>query len=568
MKKEKTIRTYQRRTKTGKVVTVKQHTAKYDAAEALKEAAKKKGAGDELEKLKKVKPEKVKVEKPVEDAPDYGFTADEYKAWYHWDQDADPKNKSALKVEKALKKQMGTKAYNKYFDEMSDNYSSRGHNKAFKGLGEKLSAGEDKKASTSASTKSVTPAKETKSVKGPKESTTLVAHVDGDNSIKYKVTPTSPMVKDVAFTKYLADDTYSETFPKGGSYEFFYAKRNKGGDVGLYAKRGNDIFELEETEPSKALAKKLGGSSSREKKSAFKETKADSSEYGKAPKHLGMTQQEWNDWMDGGAGYKAADKKAKAHLEKLYGKDGAKAIRKKYEGDGSNKYIDLVSKATADKKILSEIGGSSKSKESSKESSTAKSSSDDFKVSDSTMRKIDQRIKKLENFKVKMWGHPERAKQAAVERKREIRDLKKAKEYLASGDRQKAARLLTNDSDYGTFKRSEFYSKAEIKSQKEKSAKQKAKKEQDAYNKKLESARSVLAEHEKKQAAEKRKAGKQKIAQLKEKGYALVRTGATGSYYAKKGSRTVYNPDGTKAIPSQAEYALAKLAGRKPRRLK
>lgn len=150
MKKEKTIRTYQRRTKTGKVVTVKQHTAKYDAAEAMKEAAKKKGAGDELENLKKGKPEKVKVEKPVEDAPDYGFTADEYKAWYHWDQDADPKNKSALKVEKALKKQMGTKAYNKYFDEMSDSYSSRGHNKAFKGLGEKLSAGDDKKSVTSA----------------------------------------------------------------------------------------------------------------------------------------------------------------------------------------------------------------------------------------------------------------------------------------------------------------------------------------------------------------------------------------------------------------------------------
>jgi len=367
MKKEKTIRTYQRRTKTGKVVTVKQHTAKYDAAEALKEAAKKKGAGDELESLKEkpqTKPSKEVA--PKDDA--LGFTADEYKAWYHWDQDADPKNKSALKVEKALKAKMGAKGYKKYFDEMSDSYSSRGHNKAFKGLSEKFSAGEDKKASTSAGTKSVTPAKETKSVKGPKESTTLVAHVDGDNSIKYKVTPTSPMVKDVAFTKYLADDTYSETFPKGGSYEFFYAKRNKGGDVGLYAKRGNDIFELEETEPSKALAKKLGGSSSREKKPTFKETKVDSSEYGKAPKHLGMTQQEWNDWMDGGAGYKAADKKAKAHLEKLYGKEGAKAIRKKYEGDGSNTYIDLVSKATADKKILSEIGGGSKASPKERES--------------------------------------------------------------------------------------------------------------------------------------------------------------------------------------------------------
>lgn len=144
MKKEKTVKTYQRRTKTGKVVTVKQHTAKYDAAEALKEAAKKKGAGEELENLKKGKPEKVKVEKPAEDTPDYGFTADEFKAWYHWDQDADPKNKSALKVEKVLKKQMGTKAYNKYFDELTDSYSSRGHNKAFKGLGEKLSTGEKK----------------------------------------------------------------------------------------------------------------------------------------------------------------------------------------------------------------------------------------------------------------------------------------------------------------------------------------------------------------------------------------------------------------------------------------
>lgn len=48
MKKEKQVKTYQRRTKSGKVVTVKAHTAKYDAAEKAKEAAKKKGAGSEL----------------------------------------------------------------------------------------------------------------------------------------------------------------------------------------------------------------------------------------------------------------------------------------------------------------------------------------------------------------------------------------------------------------------------------------------------------------------------------------------------------------------------------------
>ena len=155
MKKEKTIRTYQRRTKTGKVVTVKQHTAKYDAAEALKEAAKKKGAGDELENLKKkVKPEKVKVEKPAEDAPDYGFTADEYKAWYHWDQDSDPKNKAALKVAKALRAQMGRAGYNKYFNEMTDKYSPRGHISAYKKLGSGSDAPTKSKGTSVSSAKS------------------------------------------------------------------------------------------------------------------------------------------------------------------------------------------------------------------------------------------------------------------------------------------------------------------------------------------------------------------------------------------------------------------------------
>lgn len=56
MKKEKKVRTYQRRTKSGKMVTVKAHTAKYDAAEHAKELAKKKGAGEELEERKKKRP--------------------------------------------------------------------------------------------------------------------------------------------------------------------------------------------------------------------------------------------------------------------------------------------------------------------------------------------------------------------------------------------------------------------------------------------------------------------------------------------------------------------------------
>ena len=50
MKKEKIVRTYQRRTKSGKMVTVRQHTASYDAAEKAKGAAKRK-AYNELSDL-------------------------------------------------------------------------------------------------------------------------------------------------------------------------------------------------------------------------------------------------------------------------------------------------------------------------------------------------------------------------------------------------------------------------------------------------------------------------------------------------------------------------------------
>lgn len=54
MKKEKQVRSYKRRTKSGKTVTVKAHTAKYEAAdEKAKEASKKEGAGKELEERKK-----------------------------------------------------------------------------------------------------------------------------------------------------------------------------------------------------------------------------------------------------------------------------------------------------------------------------------------------------------------------------------------------------------------------------------------------------------------------------------------------------------------------------------
>lgn len=51
MKQEKQVKSYTRRTKSGKTVTVKAHTAKYEAADK-KDASKKKGAGKEFEERK------------------------------------------------------------------------------------------------------------------------------------------------------------------------------------------------------------------------------------------------------------------------------------------------------------------------------------------------------------------------------------------------------------------------------------------------------------------------------------------------------------------------------------
>ena len=134
MQKEKSVKSYTRRTKSGKTVVVHAYKAKYDAAEEMRKAlAKKEGAGKELANRKK------QVEQPTLDNK-LGFSAEEFKAWYHWDTESDPKNKAALKVEKALKKSMGDKAYKKFYDDMTDGYSARGHNKAFKGLESSLSS--------------------------------------------------------------------------------------------------------------------------------------------------------------------------------------------------------------------------------------------------------------------------------------------------------------------------------------------------------------------------------------------------------------------------------------------
>lgn len=69
MKAEKKVRTYTRRTKSGKTITVKEHTAKYEAADK-KDAAKKEGAGKELEERKKKSEWGKMSAKQIKDAKD------------------------------------------------------------------------------------------------------------------------------------------------------------------------------------------------------------------------------------------------------------------------------------------------------------------------------------------------------------------------------------------------------------------------------------------------------------------------------------------------------------------
>lgn len=185
MKKEKKIKTYQRKTKSGKMVTVKAHTAKYDAAEKQKETAKKKGAGTELEEKKKSfkqleipfdfgdekkvleevkeqeepkkkvrtvgtgtngpkpkKKETTKKETSAKESSEPAFTAAEFKEWYRGTGSAADK-----KVAKALRAQLGRAGYRKLEDEAIDSYSSRGHLSMFKRVSGENSTPKEKSTS-------------------------------------------------------------------------------------------------------------------------------------------------------------------------------------------------------------------------------------------------------------------------------------------------------------------------------------------------------------------------------------------------------------------------------------
>lgn len=225
MKKEKQVRSYKRRTKSGKTVTVKAHTAKYEAADKAKEVSKREGAGKELEERKKKpvqleipfgKEEEKKVlddvkestkkesaKKPAEKKPtkkvrpvgsgtngptpkresgaktsdskpttsEPAFTAAEFKEWYNGTGSAADK-----KVAKALRAQLGRSGYRKLEDEAIDNYSSRGHLSMFKRVGGGSSATTSKSSGTA----------KISSAKAPENSTTEIKSSKKEDNTKKK----------------------------------------------------------------------------------------------------------------------------------------------------------------------------------------------------------------------------------------------------------------------------------------------------------------------------------------------------------------------------------------------
>lgn len=128
MKKEKQVKSYTRRTKSGKMVTVRAHSAKYDAADDLvKSLLKKKGSGKEFELAVNTKG----VDKLVNEMADSGrltvpVSKEEFRAWYH-----EPDSVAGKAAGKKLRSVLGSKEYKKLDEAASSGYSTKGHSKLY-----------------------------------------------------------------------------------------------------------------------------------------------------------------------------------------------------------------------------------------------------------------------------------------------------------------------------------------------------------------------------------------------------------------------------------------------------
>lgn len=304
MKKEKQVKSYQRRTKSGKVVTVKAHTAKYDAADK-KEMTKKKGAGEELEERKKAprytqmeipfEEEKKKVEEEVkEELPekkekkkpsrpinggtngpsrkpgtkptpakpkksatkDDDISAADFKEWYRGTgSDADKR------VAKILRAKLGRTGYRKLEDEAIDNYTSRGHLSMHKRLGGMF----DDYAKKSEARAAKKEAKTDKKVKTP-------------SSVEKKTTKSSKKTtstKDV-HPKNLTDEQIKDMMRKSGKYAF-----KKNGEI-WYKSNGKQMWKTSVDSYRKDLIDE------RREKSAGENLKKYAKEYGFSVKDAPM----------------------------------------------------------------------------------------------------------------------------------------------------------------------------------------------------------------------------------------------------------------------------------------
>lgn len=381
MKKEKKVRTYQRRTKSGKTITVRAHTASYEAAEKAKEAAKKKGAGDEIserkkknwelpmdEFLKKMKEERLqkrddeeetkkvedkkpkkKSEKKTEkkspakkntvgtgtngqeskkktttkkmvakaEASEPAFTKDEFKEWYRGTGSAADK-----KVAKALRKQLGRSGYRKFEDEAIDNYTSRGHLSMFK----RVSGG----SSSSAKTKSADASTKT---------TPKVSKPTLSKKVSKQITP-EQLKKEAAMgstsTK-LAFNIGGATYGKS-EYDLF----RKGGKEYAVNRKTGKLATDSMTAKIMAFHKKVlkdnkDGVAVNYKKYAPKDTSAKSSVKGS----LGITKNEFKEWYSDTDGSSPSFKKVNKALKKFYGKTWDEVENRAVFG-GKTQYQDML----------------------------------------------------------------------------------------------------------------------------------------------------------------------------------------------------------------------------------
>lgn len=119
MKTERKVKSYTRRTKSGKTITVRSYTAKYDKKNGT---LMKRGAGEEIEDIRKKKVATI----PKKEAPfKVGF--DDFAEWYE-----ETGSTADKKVTKALRNHLGRSGYNKFKDFVLDNYRPRGYYKMFK----------------------------------------------------------------------------------------------------------------------------------------------------------------------------------------------------------------------------------------------------------------------------------------------------------------------------------------------------------------------------------------------------------------------------------------------------